>query len=288
VSFIQWAISPWGERVPTHISWDLIWVAVALGVIFLVGHAIYVGFIAKAEPAAPLDSKQAAAAARVPARVARHSFGARAFHWVMAGAMFVLVFSAFLPKVGYQFDWVKMHWIAGVVLTISVIYHILHATFVLDFWSIWPDSQDIADASNRMKRARGQSAAAPIRAGKYPLENKLFHLIVLLAGLSVIITGVFMMYRVRTPFFTRNPYLFGDMTWGLMYVLHGLAGVGFVTLIMAHIYFAIRPEKFFLTKSMFIGWISKEKFLEHHDPERWLVEGGSSKAGQSKAREVTT
>jgi cytochrome b subunit of formate dehydrogenase len=78
------------------------------------------------------------------------------------------------------------------------------------------------------------------------------------------------------------------MTWGLMYVLHGLAGVGFVTLIMAHVYFAIRPEKFFLTKSMFVGWISKEKFLEHHDAERWLVEGGASKAGQSKAREVTT
>jgi len=46
-------------------------------------------------------------------------------------------------------------------------------------------------------------------------------------------------------FFTRNPYLFGDMTWGWMYVLHGLAGIGFVSLVTAHIYFAIRPEKLF-------------------------------------------
>jgi hypothetical protein len=39
----------------------------------------------------------------------------------------------------------------------------------------------------------------------------------------VILTGVFMISRVRTIFFPRNPYLFSDMTWGLMYVRHALA-----------------------------------------------------------------
>ena len=85
------------------------------------------------------------------------------------------------------------------------------------------------------------------------------------------VTGLFMMKRVRTPFFTRNPYVFGDMTWGLMYVLHGLAGVGLIALIMAHIYFALRPEKFAITKSMVFGSISREHYLEHHDPERWAA-----------------
>jgi len=80
----------------------------------------------------------------------------------------------------------------------------------------------------------------------------------MLAGLSVIGTGVFMMKRVRTPFFVRNPYLFSDMTWGWMYVLHGLAGIGFVGLVTVHIYFAIRPEKLFITKSMIFGTISRE------------------------------
>ncbi len=37
----------------------------------------------------------------------------------MAAAMFTLLFTAFLPKVGVQFDWVTYHWIAGTVLTIS-------------------------------------------------------------------------------------------------------------------------------------------------------------------------
>jgi cytochrome b subunit of formate dehydrogenase len=92
------------------------------------------------------------------------------------------------------------------------------------------------------------------------------------------LTGIFMMFRVRTGILPRNPYLFGDMTWGLMYVLHGLAGVSLIALIIVHIYFAMRPEKFVLTKSMVFGTLPKEYYLEHHDPERWVVEGSSKGA----------
>src|ERR1035438_2319602 len=95
-----------------------------------------------------------------------------------------------------------------------------------------------------------------------------------------------MMFRVRTPFFTRNPYLFGDETWGVMYVLHGLAGVGFVALIMADIYFAGRPAKLFVPKSLIFGWISRAQYLEHYDPELWPVGEEVPEAGQSKAPEV--
>ena len=80
-----------------------------------------------------------------------------------------------------------------------------------------------------------------------------------------------MMVRVRTPFFTRNPYLLGDTTWGLTYVVHGLAGVGLVGLVIAHVYFAVRPEKWWITKSMLLGWITRRQYLEHHDPERWVA-----------------
>ena len=100
------------------------------------------------------------------------------------------------------------------------------------------------------------------------------------------VTGLFMMMRVRTPFFTRNPYLFGDMTWGLMYVLHGLAGVGLVALVMVHIYFAIRPEKLFITKSMIFGSISREHYLEHHDPQRWVVGAEGPASGRPESKKV--
>ncbi len=266
---IEFATSPWGQTVPIHIAFYLIWVAAISGLAFLIVHAIYVQFIAKKDAhAAPIAPELAA---KVPEKVARHSLAARLFHWIMALAMLALLITAFLPRAGYQFPWVTYHWIAGLVLTLSIIYHVIHASFYLDFWSIWPDRIDIEDAKRRWLRATGKAAAAPRKFAKYPMENKMYHLIIVLAGLSVTLTGVFMMKRVRTPFFTRNPYLFSDMTWGLMYVLHGLAGVGLIALIMAHIYFALRPEKFAITKSMVFGDISREHYLEHHDPERWAL-----------------
>jgi cytochrome b subunit of formate dehydrogenase len=133
---------------------------------------------------------------------------------------------------------------------------------------------DIQDALNRSKLMMGKSAPKPHRFAKYPFENKIYHLTIVLAGLSVAITGGFMIFRVRTPFLPRNPYLFGDMTWGMMYVLHGLAGVGLIALIMAHIYFAVRPEKLAITRSMFVGSITRKHYLEEHDPARWNVSEG--------------
>jgi cytochrome b subunit of formate dehydrogenase len=56
-----------------------------------------------------------------------------------------------------------------------------------------------------------------------------------------------------------------------MYVLHGLAGVGLITLVTIHIYFAVRPEKLAITKSMITGSMDREHYLEHHDPTRWKV-----------------
>jgi len=274
VNPIQWATSPWGNDVPIHISWTLIWVSAIGALLFLIAHALYVAFRVKPSHAESSSASGVSSAelARIPAEVPRHSLGARLFHAVMAVAMLALLFTAFLPKVGVQFPWVTWHWIAGIVLTVSVIYHIFHATFWLDFWSIWPDSEDIEDAKKRVKRALGEAAPPPRKFGKYPLENKLYHLVVLIAGLAAIITGLFMMKRVETPFFTRNPYLFSDMTWGWMYVLHGLAGVGFIALVTVHIYMAIRPEKLFITKSMITGTMSRDGYLEHYDPERWHVD----------------
>ena len=157
------------------------------------------------------------------------------------------------------------------MLTVSILFHIVHASFFLDFWSIWPDKTDLRDSMNRLLRFFGKPAPPPSKFAKYPLENKLYHGVIMLAGLAVIVTGLFMMKRVQTGIFTRNPYLFSDMTWGLMYVLHGLAGVGLIALMMVHVYMGLRPEKLPITKSMIFGWMSRDFYLEEHDPERWAV-----------------
>lgn len=277
MNFLEWAISPLGQRVPIHIAWFLIWVAVIAGLIFLIVHAIYVRyFVKEAESASGTSSGELL---NLPARIPRHSLVARLFHWIMAAAMFALLFTAFLPKVGVQFNWVTYHWIAGMVLTLSILFHIVHATFYLDFWSIWPDQSDMEDGWRRWQRFLGKSAALPRKFAKYPLENKLYHGVVMLSGLVVIVTGVFMMFRVRTIFFPRNPYLFSDMTWGMMYVLHGLAGVGLITLTIVHVYFAIRPEKLPITASMIVGSMSREFYLKEHDPKRWVIDNLSQHRG---------
>jgi len=270
VGILEWATSPWGQNVPIHIAWFLIWVALIAGLLFLIVHAIYIRYFAKEKEF--VDTASPELVSRLPERIPRHSLAARLFHWIMAAAMFTLLFTAFLPKVGVQFNWVAYHWIAGVVLTISIIFHIVHASFFLDFWSIWPDRTDLEDAWKRVQRFMGRSAGPPRKFAKYPLENKLYHGVIILCGLSVILTGVFMMFRVRTILFPRNPYLFGDMTWGLMYVLHGLAGVGLIALVIVHVYFAVRPEKLAITKSMIVGSMSRDFYLKEHDPERWVVE----------------
>jgi hypothetical protein len=89
-----------------------------------------------------------------------------------------------------------------------------------------------------------------------------------------------MMFRVRTGIFPRNPYLFGDMTWGLIYVLHGLAGVGLIALVIVHVYFAIRPEKLPITYSMIFGTMKRDFYLQEHDPERWVVKTNPASSGE--------
>jgi len=274
MGFLEWGTNPWAQNVPIHIAWFLIWVAVIAGLLFLIVHATYIRYFARAREFAGDVPPQVSA--RLPKHVPRHSLAARLFHWIMAASMFTLLFTAFLPKVGIRFPWVTYHWIAGAVLTVSIVFHVIHASFWLDFWPIWPDQTDLEDAGKRVRRFVGMSAPPPRKFAKYPLENKLFHGVIILSGLAVIVTGVFMMFRVRTIFFPRNPYLFGDMTWGLMYVLHGLAGVGLIALVMMHVYFGLRPEKRAITKSMIFGGMDRDFYLQEHDPQRWVVEASSS------------
>jgi len=211
----------------------------------------------------------------LPATILRHGFVARVFHWVMAFSMLTLLLTAFLPIVGVQFAWVYWHWMAGILLTASIMFHIVHATFVLDFWSIWVGPKDIPEFKAEMMREVGIDAPGP-KPGKYPLGNRLYHLAVVVAGLGVIATGILMMWRVRTGIVERNPYILSDATWGITYVVHGLMGVGFVGLVIAHIYFALRPEKLWVTKAMIFGTISRRHYLEHHDPERWVADKSGS------------
>ena len=99
---LEWAIDPRGHRVPIHIAWFLIQVAFVSAVAFLIVHAAYIRFFAGEKQWSGTTAPEVVAA--IPERVPRHSLVARAFHWLMAASMLTLLFTAFLPKVGVEFD----------------------------------------------------------------------------------------------------------------------------------------------------------------------------------------
>jgi cytochrome b subunit of formate dehydrogenase len=266
-------MNPWGQSILTHVSWTLFWASLFAGLTFLVAHGSYMLLSAHRKRPQTETDRLEAAHADLPPRIQRHSGMARAFHWVMAVAMFGLLLTAFLPVAGVKFAWVTWHWISGLVLTASIVFHIVHASLWMDFWSIWVGPKDLPELKAEILRELGHDVPGP-KSGKYPLGNRLYHTAIVVAALSAVATGVLMMSRVRTPLFSRNPYLFSDAAWGFTYVTHGVAGVGLVGLVIAHVYFAVRPEKWWITKSMIFGWITRRQYLEHHEPERWRVVPG--------------
>ena len=286
MGIIEWATSPWGQDVPIHIAFYLIWVAAIAGLVFLIVPRHLVALFREAGRVRRQRHRRAAALPRaIPERVPRHSLAARLFHWVMAAAMFALLFTAFLPEVGVQFAWVTYHWIAGLVLTAldHLPHHpcdLLHGFLVHLAGQGRHSRMPSAGCARSLGKTRRRRRGSPSIRSK----TRCITAIIVLAGLAVTLTGVFMMFRVRTAILPRNPYLFGDMTWGMMYVLHGLAGVGLIALIMVHVYFALRPEKLVITKSMIFGSMSREHYLEHHDPERWAPGSWSTSGVNLEAR----
>jgi formate dehydrogenase subunit gamma len=181
-----------------------------------------------------------------PGAIERHAAVDRAFHWITAATMFVLLGTSLLPIVGIRFAWVEIHWIAGIVLTAAVLFHIIRATF-------WQKLRCMLIRGRDFAELRG--APAP----KYTLAQKSMHLAFSLALLTAIVTGVLMLAKVQTPFLERDPYLFTEQGWGIIPV----------TLVIIHVYFSLLPEKRVYLRSMVKGWATKEELREqNHDVER--------------------
>ncbi len=104
---------------------------------------------------------------------------------------------------------------------------------------------------------------------------------VALVVLLAIVTGLVMMVGIDGPFWERNPFIISENSRGLVFVLHGFAGLISITMIIVHIYFAVRPEKLYMARSMLRGWISREEFEQNHDPELWPRAPNRPHPGQS-------
>ena len=202
-------------------------------------------------------------------KIVRHAAVDRAIHWLIAASVITLLLTAFLPILGVEFAWVTIHWAAGFALIAIVALHIVRATFWQDWREVWIDGRDLRDAAAIVRSTLRVPGASIPRQGKYSFAQKLIHAAFAIVVLAAIATGALMMVKIDTPWWDRNPYWLTDAQWGIVYVLHGLAALFLVTMVIVHIYFALRPEKLHFTRSMIRGWITREEYRAHHDPNRW-------------------
>lgn len=237
----------WGREVLLGVSWDLLWVVVALAFAAIVIHLLVMAFLHK-EQAPAATGKQ----------LARHAAIDRGFHWVMAVCVFVLLITGVLPIVGIKFGWLTVHWVSGLILTAIVILHVVRSIFWQSPKTMWVEARDFQEPFD-----------ADIKPGKYSLAQKGMHHSMTVLILAVIVTGIALLALIDTPFWERSNAM-EESTLGWMFVLHGLSTLGLIGLTALHVYFAIRPEKRFYTRSMISGWISENEHAAIHDPERWL------------------
>ncbi|HWY61349.1 MAG TPA: cytochrome b/b6 domain-containing protein [Rhizomicrobium sp.] len=202
-------------------------------------------------------SRAAVAGSDQAGRVQRHKLVDRIYHWVMAISVLTLMATAFLPIVGWKFEWLMIHWVTGLILTAAVLFHIIRALFFQKLMNMVPDGKNIS------------SLGMETKTGKYNLAQKLYHLAVAVLILCAIASGLVMLRKIDTPFWKRDPYWFTDHGWGIIYFAHDFAAMALITLVMIHIYFALRPDEWHLTRSMFRGWMTAKEYQDHFDPKRW-------------------
>jgi cytochrome b subunit of formate dehydrogenase len=207
----------------------------------------------------------------------RHRPLDRVYHWLMALCVLTLLVTGLLPAAGVKFGWVMPHWIAGLVLTVLVVFHVVRSLFWLEPGAMLIGAQDARNAWQFARWTTGASDTSPSKPGKYPLAQKLYHHAIAVVVLAAVTTGLLMMVKIDTPWWKRDPYWLADATWGVIYVVHDFASMLLVSMIMVHVYFGLRPEKLWLTRSMIRGWITREEYLRHHDPQRWSAPATTAK-----------
>jgi len=250
VELIRYRNDVWGEEVILGVSWDLLWVVSVTAFVLLAAHAIFMAALAKKKALPSSEGK----------RINRHDAIDRAFHWIMAGSVLVLIATGIAPIVGLRISWLNIHWIAGLVLTFVCVFHIIRAMFWQDFKSMLIGPADFKEPFDET-----------IKPGKYSFEQKGLHWAMTVLVIAVAATGIILFLNINSPWWQR-PSVTDEGSLGIYFLLHGIATLGLVAFSAVHIYFALRPEKRFYTRSMVTGWISEAEMKENHDANKWKPE----------------
>lgn len=236
----------WGREVLLGVSWDLLWVVLALAGAAIIIHLVVMAFLSR---------KDRPSAAGV--HLTRHAPVDRSFHWIMAISVFVLLGTGVLPIIGVDFSWLTIHWVAGIILTGAVVFHTIRSLIWQSPKEMWVSGKDLREPFDHT-----------VKPGKYSLAQKGMHHAMTVLVLLVIGTGLVLFGLIDTPWWDRSNAL-DEATLGWIFLLHGASTLGLIGLTALHVYFAVRPEKRFYTRSMISGWISEDELRANHDPGRW-------------------
>lgn len=200
----------------------------------------------------------------------------RLFHWltfVVLGMMtltgialyFPNTFDPLLAPFGIEGTQAKIFWhvnFAWALLALLVIHVVWDVGVKRGWWDMWLGLKDLSDGWVRTKHFLGLVREyKPIP--KYDIFMKVFHW-----GLtiSLIILGV-------TGLYFWNPYgLIPTLTYDVEYtfrLLHDLFAALMIGMVIGHVYFAVIPVNWPILKAMVVGWINKDFYVRHFDPNRW-------------------
>lgn len=288
-----------GSEVIVGLSWDALLVIGLIATLTFLGHYILRELLnptnhTDSEGPSKAEVEQSLEAQGVD-DINRFSLAQRASHWVMAVAIFALMLSGFIimnnevtVKIVAGLSWLTIHIISSLVLIGYVAFHLAHVASKGTWGKMWVGRKEAKDLVVRFKNLIGLTEEYP-RQFEYPSAQKLLHWGVTGATLGVIVTGLVLWRRIETLALweSTREFTFLGVTFGLgtadapglvswSFVFHDFFAAGMLALVMGHIYFALRPNEWEITKSMITGRVTVEEYAEKYNPTSWQV--GADKA----------
>ena len=284
-----------GSEVVVGLSWDVLLLLAFVATLTFLAHYVLREIL---NPTDHTDSEgpskqevERSLEAQGVDEIDRFSFAQRASHWVMAISIFAMMLSGFLimnndvtVKAIAGVSWLSIHIVSAIVLIAYVVFHLAHVAYKGTWGKMWVGTKEATDLVTRFKNLIGLTEEYP-RQFEYPSAQKLLHWGVTGATLGVIFTGFVLWRRVDMLSLFWEPtreFTFLGVEFGLgtadslglvswSFVLHDFFAVGMLALVMGHVYFALRPNEWEITKSMITGKVTVEEYAEKYSPKSWQV-----------------
>ena len=202
--------------------------------------------------------------------IIKHSLIDRALHWLFAICTLILLITGFLPILGFNFSWLFIHWFTGLVLLVLIIFHILRVIFFQKIKSMFISKEELANLIKSFLLFFKSLKILNNKSGKYSLSAKLVHHVFTLFILITIVTGILMMIKIDSPFWSSNLYYFSEELWGLIYTFHDIGALFLITLVIIHVYFGVVRIR--LLRSMITGLITKDEYEKYYDKNQWKLD----------------